>query len=350
VATGAHAVDWISKATGILPATVFRTARALREADPTLWPKAAKGGGRGAAHLERRHLVNLALALAVADPINAAPKVVAGYRALVRHRPQHVMQPEHTGRAARLLTGVFGGADDLGGDLERLVELLADGAYHAINDQLVTDILREAGLCVELVVDPRVPRARVTFHGFDLPDDLATHTETLLYRPRNTPRGLSKNLDPAWTFLPPATDASIIRTAILPVSLFIVLAALWDTTRRYRGETPLGEVVKQIQREAHKRKARERRRSNKRQSSPSQPDAPASATPENETAASPAREAAAARDQPAEADGCSVQAHPTGEREKSQSPSALRLGHSQQPARRRTDAEERKVAAFDPAA
>ena len=157
MATGAHAVDWISKATGILPATVFRTARALREADPTLWPQAAKGGGRGAAHLEPRHLVNLALALAVADPIAAAPKVVAGYRALIRHRPQHVVRPEHTGRAARLLTGVFGGADNLGGDLERLVELLADGVYRAINDQLETDILREAGLCVELVVDPRVP-------------------------------------------------------------------------------------------------------------------------------------------------------------------------------------------------
>ena len=71
------------------------------------------------------------------------------------------------------------------------------------------------------MADPRVPRARIIYHGFDLPDDLAMHTETLLYRPRDTPHGLSRKLDPAWTFLPPATDASIARTAIVPVSLFM---------------------------------------------------------------------------------------------------------------------------------
>jgi hypothetical protein len=47
-----------------------------------------------------------------------------------------------------------------------------------------------------------------------------------------------------------------------------------------------------------------------------------------ETATSPAREAAAARDQPARADGCRAQAHPIGERERSQS---RRVGHSHQP-------------------
>jgi hypothetical protein len=111
VATGAHAVERIAEATGILPATVFRTVRTLREADPTLWPEAAKGGGRGAAHLEPCHLVNLVLALAVADPITAAPKAVAGYRALVRHRLQQMVQPEHIGQAARLLASIS--AEDL---------------------------------------------------------------------------------------------------------------------------------------------------------------------------------------------------------------------------------------------
>jgi hypothetical protein len=72
--------------------------------------------------------------------------------------------------------------------------------------------------------------------------------------------------------------------------------------------------------------------------------------PTNETAASPGREAAAARDRPAEADGCSMQAHPTGEREKSQPPSVSRLGHSQQPDRRVADDEPREGAAFDAAA
>jgi hypothetical protein len=71
----------------------------------------------------------------------------------------------------------------------------------------------------------------------------------------------------------------------------------------------------------------------------------------NETAASPGREAAAARDRPAEADGCSMQAHPTGEREKSQPPPSVSwLGHSQQPDGRVTDDEPREGAAFDAAA
>ena len=51
----------------------------------------------------------------------------------------------------------------------------------------------------------------------------------------------------------------------------------------------------------------------------------------NETAASPAREAAAARDQPAKADGCRVQTHPRGEREKSPTPSVWQVDHSHHP-------------------
>ena len=66
---------------------VFRTARALQETDQTLWPKAAKGGGRGAAHLEPRHLVNLVLALALADPIAIAPQTVA-FRSMACAHPR----------------------------------------------------------------------------------------------------------------------------------------------------------------------------------------------------------------------------------------------------------------------
>ena len=147
MATGAFAVERSQRQPASCRPRCSAPRRTMREADPTLWPIAAKGGGRGSARLEPRHLVNLALALAVADPITSAPRVVAGYRALIQHRPGHVMPPEHMGRAARLLTGVFGEAGDFGGDLGQLVELLADSAFHAINDRLVTDVLREAGLC-----------------------------------------------------------------------------------------------------------------------------------------------------------------------------------------------------------
>ena len=104
MATGAYAVEKIAEATGILPATVFRTARTLREADQALWPKAEKGGGRGAAHVEPSHLANLAIALAAADPITLAPKVVAGYRALICPKPRF-KHPES--RIVRLLASVF---------------------------------------------------------------------------------------------------------------------------------------------------------------------------------------------------------------------------------------------------
>ena len=118
MATGAHAVDRVAEATGLSPSTVFRAARAMREADPGLWPEAEKGGGRGAAHLEPRHLVNLALALAVAEPLTAAPQAVMGHR-VSAPRELPFRQSERMGRAARLLAAaaVFSGKGGLGDDL-----------------------------------------------------------------------------------------------------------------------------------------------------------------------------------------------------------------------------------------
>lgn len=83
MATGAESIQAIAYVTGIAPATVHRAARNLREADADLWPKAGKGGGKAAAHVEPRHLVNLVLALAVADPLHTAAQMVVKYRDLV---------------------------------------------------------------------------------------------------------------------------------------------------------------------------------------------------------------------------------------------------------------------------
>lgn len=77
--TGAEAVEQIAQATGILPATVFRTARILRESGSDLWPMAGKGGGKRAAPIKAKHLTNLLLALC-ASPITDAPDWVGAVR------------------------------------------------------------------------------------------------------------------------------------------------------------------------------------------------------------------------------------------------------------------------------
>ncbi len=76
LATGAEAIEAVTDATGLVSWTVNGAARALREASPNLWPQGAKGGGRRAAHVEPAHLINLALALNIANPITQAPELV----------------------------------------------------------------------------------------------------------------------------------------------------------------------------------------------------------------------------------------------------------------------------------
>jgi hypothetical protein len=272
VATGAHAVERIAEATGILPATVFRTARTLREADQALWPKAEKGGGRGAAHVEPTHLANLVIGLAAADPITSAPKVVAGYRALICPNPQF-KQPES--RISRLLASVFVTADNFGSWLEGLVHLLSDPDNDAASE------LTERGFFIDLVGDPRIPRVVVSY----IPDDQSGERETLLFRPQHPTPHLSRARNPASNFLATDAPAAIMRTATLFVPLFSVLGDLWNHTQRYRTDTPLGQLMKLIKRDA-RRDARERRPTT-HQPSPSQPDAPASDSPENENAAYP---------------------------------------------------------------
>jgi hypothetical protein len=84
MATGADAITAIADATGLLPATVGRAARALREAGGDLWPQSMPGGGRNARHVQPHHLVNLTLALMGADPITDAPELVSFCRCLWR--------------------------------------------------------------------------------------------------------------------------------------------------------------------------------------------------------------------------------------------------------------------------
>jgi hypothetical protein len=128
--TGAQATEAIAKSTGVSLTLVERAARILKEADADLWPKAKKGGGKGAAHVTPSHLVNLLLALMTADPITEAPEVVPRYRNLIPGRYDDpdvdVFETESVDHIDRL-TGIlneFCPGSNLGERLEGLVRTL----------------------------------------------------------------------------------------------------------------------------------------------------------------------------------------------------------------------------------
>jgi hypothetical protein len=216
MATGAQAIETVARAMHLQPPAISRFCRDLREANPTFWPQALKGGGKGAAHVEPPHLVNLALAMAVAAPIAGIPRavgnyqeIVRGYRALIPHRPKdHIFpdDPDRYGVAAGYLWNarVFTAEQSLGEALERLVELLTNGK--------AARTLETSGLHIELDTH-QMPRAFVRYRTFDTPKDHTVPETELIYRPQNTRVG----------FLPPRL---ITQTAFIPVSLFTVLATL----------------------------------------------------------------------------------------------------------------------------
>jgi hypothetical protein len=233
MATGAQAVERIAEATALLPAHVFRFARYLREADQDLWPEAGKGGGKLAAHVEQRHLVNLAIALAVDDPGDAV-KAVPVYRNLVPNKAnQHVLKREDIGMAASLLIThkMFRGRP-LGSELDQLLDLLTWGD--------TAKILGKAGLYTEFFIEQLVPRVCVGYHTMDPANDLAKPMIELVYRKPDMPPGQARELAPYWNFLP---LRRITRTALLPVSLFAVMAELWADTKRHHAETAARAVL-----------------------------------------------------------------------------------------------------------
>ena len=300
----------------------------MREADPALWPMAGKGGGKGASHVESKHLVNLALALAVAEPITTAPKMVPGYRNMLHPGPLY-RRPEQIGPLSRLLfpdtihqegkhsilRGVLGGEGGLGGDLERLVELMADPDL--TDDQ--RDLLLHPGPEVNMIIGWIMPAAEVSY----LDIDLEGRRMAISYTPKlnnSIPRGR----DPNWNFAPPQANAPIIRRVTLTARVFAVLAELWNDTLRFRASTRMSAILSQASRDAIKAH---------RAFANSQPDAP-SATPENETAANhplAGTDAAALGDQPARTElDETAQPHSIGGGEKSQPTPTSQAGRSLQ--------------------
>jgi hypothetical protein len=132
MATGAQATEEIAKPAGVSLTFAERAARILKEADADLWPKARKGGGKGAAHVTPAHLVNLLLTLMAADPLTEAPAIVPRYRNLIVDRcadPEvDVFETESLNHIDRMtaILNEFCPGPNLGERLEGLVRNLMD--------------------------------------------------------------------------------------------------------------------------------------------------------------------------------------------------------------------------------
>jgi hypothetical protein len=238
--TAAAAEREISELTGTLPARVARTARALREARQGLYSEGKPGGGVNGNRPQLGHLVNLLLGLAVADPATA-PSLVLGFRSLNLHPfDPSVFDPTPATKVLFTEQGafrVFGGPGGLGGDLERLVDLLASDAEAAT-------ALRDADLNFEFTVDPGFPRVLVRCLG-DLSADRERPWPTLLYGPRLDGDARALLDHPAWRFMAasPAT-ARIVRKTVLDMPVFDVLAGLWAKAAAYETAASLaGEAA-----------------------------------------------------------------------------------------------------------
>jgi hypothetical protein len=299
------------------PEAAKHTAKVLRSAvGPDgkrlgLWP--SPGRGVRTAAFTATHLVNLLLALSCGEPVKAE-KTVTLLRGLRPMQTNFIRVERREGHPNLLFTGVAGQTtfieetrgedpvlpgDCLGECLDFLVEAFAVNAaygYHRVGAKYGHEL---RSIEVQITVEPQQSA------------EITRTTEALI-------ECTSYRLTPAQPDLPEQSHQSLSKLKrIFDGGAFEALAHIWNDAK-----ASMGNAL---------------------------PTSGQGAST-NETAASPGREAAAARDRPAEADGCSVQAHPTGEREKSQPPSVSRLGHSQQPDRRVADDEPREGAAFDAAA
>jgi hypothetical protein len=251
VTTATRAIERLAEATGTRQTACVRIARAMRESDTNLWPQGSQGHGKEP-HIEPAHLVNLTLGVAVATPLIAAPSLVRGWRGLTLAPGSLLFQPERMGWAGALLFpdsivqeghtlagGVFGGEGGLGGDLARLIELIA-----TIEDESMLDRLDASGLSIEFAFDPLFPRATIRWRSPELASTGQGPVE-LLYAPRPNTRALPHGLDPAWNFLGPPSEAPISRTATVPFAVFRLLGDLWRDTIAHRAKEAAKQAAKE---------------------------------------------------------------------------------------------------------
>ena len=228
MATGSTCVEVIAQAAGFLPATVERTARALKEARIDAWPMGRPGGGRVAPHVEPQHLASLILALAGAQPSDAVPTVsrLFGLRLHQwdeaheikpgdRYSGPNVLQSSTKRNQLLRLEG-----DALGG---RIAKLIGDiGGGHTA--------LAEALRRVEwtLILNPTRPIARISWLA---PGEIKVH-KAEVYGPEQA------------SFLDNTGDLPrtlVSRETTIPFGLIEVAAELWADTLAHRGQLPLSD-------------------------------------------------------------------------------------------------------------
>jgi hypothetical protein len=228
--TGAQATEAIAKATGVSLTLVERAARILKEADADLWPKAKKGGGKGAAHVTPAHLVNLLLTLMGADPLTEAPAIVPRYRNLIAESPHHpeedVFETEsfnHRDRMSAILDEFCPGSN-LGERLEGLIRNLMD---------VETRNRARKRLGLFTVGRSHQDGGRITA-SLDVLPGVVNFVEPL----GDLFPSMQNGAEPSGT-----PKAAISQTKVVPFAIFEILADLALDTERAHGHKPSSDAA-----------------------------------------------------------------------------------------------------------
>ena len=260
-----RAAIWLSEGMGVSPAAVTTAARIMREADTNLIPAGSRGKGQEA-QADNNHIVNMVIAMAVADPITSAARMVRAYRQVVFPEPLAQILDDSVPKKMTILPG-----GSLGEGMDWLVDELARATTGVVREKFEKILVRLR------VAEPGLATVQLGLDG-----------KPELYDARDIDVGS------------PNPAARLWRTAELTIDHFDLMAAIWADTLAHRARVLA------------------------RKGSP-----PGGASPDVTTAASLAGEAAALSDQPAETelDG-STQTRPTDRRGIPQSSLVLRSGRS----------------------
>ncbi len=228
MATGAEAIQVVAKVTGKRPGPVGRAARSLREARCDLWPQAAPGGGKNSSHVRPKHLVNLGVALAVADPLTESAQQIGAFTSLVAG-PAHFSTDGPVAEVITKWKRIVGAGerhmilgDTLGEALAGLVDWLSrpEGAELGSVCKGINVELKQQDGCD--------PSAVLSYFG-DEPKNGDNWDNFSTYAPHN--RMSADQVHAAELRAPGAIE----RTTLLPLGLFKTLADLWTDTKAAEG-------------------------------------------------------------------------------------------------------------------
>jgi hypothetical protein len=216
--TAVEAEKEISTATGTLPARVYRTARALREAGKDLYLMGKRGGGVSANQPGLNHLVNLMIALVVADP-KSAVGLVSGFRKMVR-----LQSLNDAATAQQFPGGLLPASGSLSDALEGLVDALAHDT-----DGTLARALTKCHMELEFLIDPNLPRVTVAWLGEKKTAKRTVPTMVVIgYTPPREGDAGEWLRHPGWRFMA-SSDAKcrIVRKALIDVPLLCLFASIW---------------------------------------------------------------------------------------------------------------------------